>query len=435
MTTLWDNFFEYWYNMGFEKIVRLFWYFFFLEVPRYIFFEIVVLLIFVLGKKRRNRKFDMAKNKLWLDNPLVSIIVPGKNEGKHIYKLVLSLKEQTWQNYELIIIDDGSSDDTPTICRNLEKQKMIDRFLRNENRGGKASAANFGLRYTKGKYIVHLDADCSMDRDAIEQVLLPFYIDPKVKAVGGNVKVRNHNENVLTTLEAIEYLFTISMGRIVTSFLGIYKIVSGAFGAFDREVISSLGGWDIGPGLDGDITVKVRKRGYKIAFADRAVCLTSVPNTPWKLTKQRLRWSKSLVRFRLRKHFDVLLPQGNFNFLNFFASFENIFFNLVMDFLWFYYIIGLIITNIEFFWQIFFFKLFLYIIKNFIQFAVAMGFSERKSEEWKYWIYVPLMFFYVGVFMRIVRTFAYVLEMFWYSSYKDPWNPAKSSRQARDMGI
>ncbi|MFB6319525.1 glycosyltransferase [Saccharicrinis sp. FJH54] len=435
MTTLWDNFFEYWYNMGFEKIVRLFWYFFFLEVPRYILFEIVVLLIFVLGKKRRNRKFDMAKNKLRLDNPLVSIIVPGKNEGRHIYKLVLSLREQTWQNYELIIIDDGSSDDTPTICRNLERQKMIDRYLRNEHRGGKASAANFGLRYTKGKYIVHLDADCSMDRDAIEQVLLPFYIDPKVKAVGGNVKVRNHNENVLTTLEAIEYLFTISMGRIVTSFLGIYKIVSGAFGAFDREVITSLGGWDIGPGLDGDITVKVRKRGYKIAFADRAVCLTSVPNTPWKLTKQRLRWSKSLVRFRLRKHFDVLLPQGNFNFLNFFASFENIFFNLVMDFLWFYYIIGLIITNIEFFWQIFFFKLFLYIIKNFIQFAVAMGFSERKSEEWKYWIYVPLMFFYVGVFMRIVRTFAYVLEMFWYSSYKDPWNPAKSSRQARDMGI
>lgn len=435
METIWDNFFEYWYNMGFEKIVRLFWYFFFFEVPRYLLFEIVILLIFVLGRKRRNHKYDMAKNKLWLDNPLISIIVPGKNEGKHIYKLALSLREQTWQNFELIIIDDGSTDDTAIICRNLEKQKMIDLFLRNENRGGKASAANFGLRYTKGKYIVHLDADCSMDRDAIEQILLPFYMDKEVKAVGGNVKVRNHQENILTSLQAVEYLFTISMGRIVTSFLGIYKIVSGAFGAFDREVISSFGGWDIGPGLDGDITVKVRKRGYKVAFADRAICLTSVPNAPWKLVKQRLRWSKSLVRFRLRKHFDVLLPQANFNFLNFFASFENIFFNLIMDFLWIFYIIGLIVTNIEVFWQIFFFKLFLYVIKNFVQFAVAMGFSERRREEWKYWIYLPIMFFYVGVFMRIVRSFAYVMEMFWYSSYKDPWNPVKSSKQAREMGI
>lgn len=377
----------------------------------------------------------MAKNKLWLDNPLVSIIVPGKNEGKHIYKLVLSLREQTWKNYELIIIDDGSTDDTPVICRNLESQKMIDLFLRNDLRGGKASAANFGLRYTKGKYIVHLDADCSMDRDAIEQVLLPFYMDPKVKAVGGNVKVRNTEENLLTSLQTLEYLFTISIGRIVTSFLGIYKVVSGAFGAFDREVITSFGGWDIGPGLDGDITVKIRKRGYKIAFADKAVCLTSVPNTAWKLTKQRLRWSKSLVRFRLRKHIDLLLPQGNFNFLNFFASFENIFFNLVMDFLWFFYIIGLIITNIEFFWHIFFFKMFLYVIKNLVQFMAAMGFSERRDKEWKLWVFLPLMFFYVGIFMRTVRTIAYVMELFWYSSYKDPWNPTKSSKKARDMGI
>jgi poly-beta-1,6-N-acetyl-D-glucosamine synthase len=64
-----------------------------------------------------------------------------------------------------------------------------------------------------------------------------------------------------------------------------------------------------------------------------------------------------------------------------------------------------------------------------------MGFSERKHEEWKLWVYLPLMFFYVGLFMRTVRTFAYVMELFWYSSYKDPWNPEKSSKKARDMGI
>ena len=435
MADLWDNFFSYWFGLGPEKIVRLFWYYFFFEVPRYLLFEIVVLVVYTVNRKERHRKHEMSRNKLWLDNPLVSIIVPGKNEGKHIYKLVLSLREQTWKNFELIIIDDGSTDDTQVICQNLKKQNMIDMYLRNDQRGGKASAANFGLRYTKGKYIVHLDADCSMDRDAIEEILIPFYENPKVKAVGGNVKVRNHDQNLLTSVQALEYLFTISVGRIVTSFLGIYKVVSGAFGAFDRDIITSFGGWDIGPGLDGDITVKIRKKGYQIAFADKAICLTSVPDTPFKLVKQRLRWSKSLVRFRLRKHIDLLLPQGNFNFLNFFASFENIFFNLVMDFLWFFYIIGLIITNIDFFWHIFFFKMFLYVIKNFIQFSVAMGFSERKHEEWKLWVYLPLMFFYVGLFMRTVRTFAYVMELFWYSSYKDPWNPEKSSKKARDMGI
>lgn len=435
MIQIWDDFFQFWFDLGPEKIFRLFWYFFFLEVPRYILFEVVVLAVFVLNGKQRRKKHEMARNKLHLDNPLISIIVPGKNEGKHIYKLVKSLSEQTWQNFELIIIDDGSTDNTPMICSNLYEQGMIDMYLRNKQRGGKASAANFGLRYTKGKYIVHLDADCSMDRKAIEEIILPFYLDSKVKAVGGNVKVRNSDENILTSCQGLEYLFTISVGRIVTSFLGIYKVVSGAFGAFDSEVVKSLGGWDIGPGLDGDITVKIRKRGYQIAFADRAVCLTSVPNTPWKLTKQRLRWSKSLVRFRLRKHADLLLPQGNFNFLNFFASFENIFFNLVMDYLWFFYIISLLITNIEFFWHIFFFKMFLYVIKNFIQFGAAMAFSERRQTEWRLWVYLPLMFFYVGIFMRTVRTIAYAMEMFGYSSYKDSWNPVKSSKEARKAGL
>ena len=116
--------------------------------------------------------------------------------------------------------------------------------------------------------------------------------------------VRNYKESLVTTLQAIEYYDTISIGRIISSHLGIYRVISGAFGAFKKEVMDEIKGWDIGPGLDGDITVKVRKAGYKIKFASEAVCLTNVPNTFRKLIKQRMRWDKSLVRFRMRKHKD-----------------------------------------------------------------------------------------------------------------------------------
>jgi biofilm PGA synthesis N-glycosyltransferase PgaC len=71
--------------------------------------------------------------------------------------------------------------------------------------------------------------------------------------------------------------------------------VSGAFGAFTKDALDRVGGWDIGPGLDGDITVKLRKLGYKIVFEPDAVCQTNVPNTFKKLVKQRLRWDKSIV--------------------------------------------------------------------------------------------------------------------------------------------
>src|SRR5690606_23066043 len=130
-------------------------------------------------------------------------------------------------NIELIVVDDGSTDNTPIIGNSFEKRGDIDLFLRAEERGGKASAANLGLRYSKGKYIVHLDADSSLADDAVEKILIPFYRYKEVGAVGGNIIVRNENESLTTTMQFLEYLQSISVSRIVLSHLGLYKIVSG----------------------------------------------------------------------------------------------------------------------------------------------------------------------------------------------------------------
>ena len=240
---------QYWNAVGLPKFIRVFWYFVLFEFTRYKLIDYVVFGIFSLSRKRRKARFEKARQALFNENPFVSVIIPGKNEGKHLYKLTKSLDEQTFSNFELIIVDDGSDDETPVIGKNLEKLGLIDMFIRNEMRGGKASAANLALRFSKGKYIVHLDADCSFDRDAIENVLVPFFMDPKIAAVGGNVKVRNYKDSLCAKLQAIEYLKTVSVGRIITSYLGIYKIISGAFGAFKKDAIDAIGGWDIGPCL------------------------------------------------------------------------------------------------------------------------------------------------------------------------------------------
>lgn len=377
----------------------------------------------------------MAKSALRADNPLISIIVPGKNEGKNIYKLVLSLKEQTYQNFELIIVDDGSDDDTPIIVRSLLARGLITKFLRNNMRGGKASAANLALRNSKGKYIVHLDADCSFDRDAIENILVPFYMDQRIGAVGGNVKVRNHKDTLCARMQAIEYLKTISVGRMISSELGIYKIISGAFGAFKKEATNAVGGWDIGPRLDGDITIKIRKSGYKTVFEPKAVCLTSAPNK-WKvLTKQRLRWDKSIIRFRVRKHADIFAPNSNFNWSNFFASFENIFYNIILDIIWWIYIIDLILNFSHSLHWVIPMNITLYMVAGYMQMATIRCFSERKEEERYLWYYVPLMKIYTGWYLRLVRSRAYFDEFFFQKSYDNVWNPKKSSLQAKLNGF
>lgn len=431
---MWDSLFNYFDSVSPNTFIRMYWYLFVIEIPRYLLFDYFILAMYWLRRVTLRKHYREARRKFWEERPLISVLAPGKNEGKHLYKLVKSLSDQTYTNFELIVVDDGSDDETPVIGKSLERAGLIDLFLRNEVRGGKASAANLAVRYAKGKYILHLDADSSLDRNAIESIITRFYTDDRIGAVGGNLKVRNKEESLAATMQAIEYLMSISVGRIVTDYLGIYRIISGAFGAFRTDVVKRLGGWDIGPGLDGDITMKFRKLGYKVAFEDKAICLTSVPASFKKLAKQRLRWNKSIVRFRLRKHLDVFLPDQNFSFANFFSSLENVLFNIVFTFLWLVYMVDIIVHYPQTLPLIIAVKLCIYTVINYFQFFALLMISERWKEELGLLIYIPLKSIYNGYYMRIIRIMAYIKEMYFYSSYKDNWNPAKTSKKALGHG-
>lgn len=422
------------FRMDLYTVFLMFWFLFLVEAPRYFLLEIVVLLWGTVTGRRRKRRKERARMLLFTDNPLITVLAPGKNEGKHIFKLVRSLQEQTYRNFEIVIVDDGSDDDTPVICRDLERNGYIHRYLRLDERGGKASAANYGVYYARGKYIVHLDADSSLDRDALEKILIPFYMDEKIKGVGGCVKVRNPDDSLCASLQALEYLNTIQVGRTVSSFLGIYHIISGAFGAFEAKAIRQVGCWDIGPGLDGDITQKLRKAGFKVYFAGDAICMTQVPTKWHVLFKQRLRWSKSLVRFRIRKHQNILYGGKNFSFLNFISNLENILFDCVFNYLWLLYIVCLSLFYADRLLDIFLIGWLIRYVMSLVSFGMAMLISERPSEELKLFIYLPLRIFYVGYFLRITRLIAHTMEFFFFSSYKDPWNPPKTSIHARIEG-
>lgn len=426
-----DTFATYLEGLTITSILNTYWFLFFIEFPRYYVAEVIIVSWHLFHYKSNRTRQELAAFRLRRDNPLVTILVPGKNEGKHIYRLVVSLREQTYRNYEIIVVDDGSDDNTPMICADLESRRMIDRYLRLKFRGGKASAANYGAYYARGKYVIHMDADSSLDRDAVEKILLPFYEDPMIKAVGGCVKVRNNKETICTSLQALEYLKTIMVGRTVTSTLGIYHVISGAFGAFDTEVLRQIGYWDIGPGLDGDITQKIRKAGWKVRFTHEAVCLTHVPTDWYALFRQRLRWSKSLVRFRLRKHKDILLPNRNFTVLNFLSNLENLFYDMFLNYVWLFYIIKLILNHNNHFFEIMFLGWFIRFCFSLIAFSVIMMITERKREEFFLVKYLPLVTFYNGYYLRLTRLIAHTVEFFFFSSYRDKWNPRKTSLYAR----
>ena len=344
-------------------------------------------------------------------------------------KLVASLETQTYSNLELIVVDDGSDDDTPGICRNLESQGLIDLFIRNDVRGGKASAANTALRYARGDYVIHLDADSHLDPRSIETILIPFMLDQSIGAVGGDVRVANNDASLASRLQTIEYMKSISTGRTVSAMLGILRIVAGAHGAFRRDVLERLHGWDVGPGLDGDITVKIRKLGFRVVHEPDAICYTNVPVAFNKLARQRFRWDRSLIRFRLRKHNDIFRPDANFQISNFLSFAENVFFNILLNIRWWVYMVQILLTGQQYLEFIALTTYLLYLVANFLQFGMACFLISRtlRRNEAAQWPYLFLMPVYMGIYLRLVRSYAYVMESLHRVSYLDRWNPWKVS--------
>jgi len=182
------DFVTYWSMEGVSGFFRVFWFFILFEFPRFIVMDYSMLIVYWVKGKFAERDYQEAREEFLSAKPFISVIVPGKNEGENFERLVESLEEQTYRNFEILIVDDGSDDQSVIIGRHLERQGRIDKFISHFDRGGKASAANTALRYATGEFVVHLDADSSLRYDAIEEIMIPFYMDSKIGAVGGNLK-------------------------------------------------------------------------------------------------------------------------------------------------------------------------------------------------------------------------------------------------------
>ncbi|MFR9651204.1 MAG: glycosyltransferase [Rikenellaceae bacterium] len=436
ISSIFDSLGDYIREQSLSSIVNTFWYMFYIEIPRFYILDIYVLIKLYIQRHTNAQREEAARIELNTLKPFISIIIPGNDEGEHIYRLITSLNEQTYQNFEVVVVDDGSDDNTPIICRSLIDAGLIDRFYSVDERGGKASAANLAMHDNDAEFIVHIDADSSLDRDALEQLLIPFYADRRVGAVGGCIKVRNINDTFCTTMQSLEYIETIQMGRTVNAELGIYRIVSGAFGAFRADVLRQVGYWDVGPGLDGDLTQKIRKAGYRIAFARKSICLTTVPESFAALYKQRQRWSKSLVRFRLRKHNNVFnLLSANFRAMNLISNIDNILFNFIFDIVWLVYLVTLIANNIGSVTDVLVLKFLITIPLAIVSFLMCMTISERRNEEIKLLPYTIFQSLFTSYYLRFNRLVSALSELFFFTSYRDIWNPTKSSRIARHEQI
>jgi cellulose synthase/poly-beta-1,6-N-acetylglucosamine synthase-like glycosyltransferase/peptidoglycan/xylan/chitin deacetylase (PgdA/CDA1 family)/spore germination protein YaaH len=235
--------------------------------------------------------------------PFVSVIVPAYNEELVIENTIKSLLASDYENYEIIVVDDGSIDKTGEIVR--EKFVGNDRVrLLSASAGGKSAALNVGLRYAKGEIVIALDADTLFAPQTIGALAHRFY-DPKIGAVAGNAKVGNRI-NIVTRWQALEYITSQNMDRRAFASLNCITVVPGAVGAWRRDLIEQAGGFQSDTlAEDQDLTLSIRRLGHSIGYEEDAIAWTEAPDSLRTLAKQRFRWAFGTLQC-MRKHLDAL---------------------------------------------------------------------------------------------------------------------------------
>jgi peptidoglycan-N-acetylglucosamine deacetylase len=221
--------------------------------------------------------------------PPVSVLIPAYNEEGVIVDTISAALASRYPKLEILVVDDGSTDRTAVLVRREFGRDRRVRLLEQANRG-KPAALNHGLSEATGEIAVSIDADTIVDPLAIPR-LVRHFADPKVGAVAGNVKVMNRNRWI-TRWQALEYITSQNLEKRAFDLLNCIPVVPGAVGAWRTDVLRTHGGFS-GETVaeDTDLTLTIRRNGWKILYDEDAIGHTEVPETIDTLIRQRFRWT------------------------------------------------------------------------------------------------------------------------------------------------
>ncbi|MBF0503820.1 MAG: poly-beta-1,6 N-acetyl-D-glucosamine synthase [Candidatus Omnitrophica bacterium] len=234
--------------------------------------------------------------------PFASILVPCHNEARCIRDTISYLRKQEYPNYEIIVIDDGSRDETLNILRELSTQDSRLRIVELATNQGKGMALTMGALVARGEYLICIDADALLDPCAIQYFMWHFLNFPRVGAVTGNPRVRNRT-SIVGKIQVGEFSSIVGMIKRAQRILGKVYTVSGVIAAFRKRALFSVGFWSTDMVTeDIDISWKLQLKFWDIRYEPRALCWILMPETMKGLWNQRLRWAQGGSEV-LRKYF------------------------------------------------------------------------------------------------------------------------------------
>jgi cellulose synthase/poly-beta-1,6-N-acetylglucosamine synthase-like glycosyltransferase len=311
-----------------ELVIRIIEKLFIIYFAGYFLFDLLLFFIFLITFRTEKEKSKLVLNhEEEFNNHKVSVIVPAYNEEVSIVQCVKMLINLDYPDYEVIVINDGSKDNTLKKLLNAFKLKTV---IDKEN-GGKADSINTGINYSSGELICTIDADSILDTSSLKKVVVPLINDSKVFVSGGQLAISNdtviENNKVISSKmpgnywvlwQIVEYIKSFMVSRVSLSKLNALLIMSGAFSVFRRKDLLKIGGFltvinkhkyiEDNIGVDHttvceDMEIVVRlwryylenKKKAKAVYMPLPICWTEVPDNYKNIFKQRARWHLGLA--------------------------------------------------------------------------------------------------------------------------------------------
>lgn len=334
----------------FLNVVSLFFFCYLALYATYLFLSVTIGAWNLYRQERMRSIHNEVKHPYYFP---VSILVPAHNEAVTIVDCIQSLLELDYKLYEIIIIDDGSTDATPQVLVNHYQMYAVDRPVRRvvpcadpiaiyesvsekvkitliqKKKGGKGDALNMGINASSYPYILCIDADSLLQRDTLERIAQPAMEDETVIAVGGLIRVAQCIQlddgnvihyhlpwDLLTSMQVVEYDRAFLASRILMDEFNGNLIISGALGLFRKDVVVAAGGYSTNTiGEDMELAVKLHSFcrsnsiPYKMRYEPNAVCWSQAPSSMKDLKTQRRRWHLGMLQTLLKHRYMFLNRQ------------------------------------------------------------------------------------------------------------------------------
>jgi cellulose synthase/poly-beta-1,6-N-acetylglucosamine synthase-like glycosyltransferase len=386
------------------------------DIPRY---TLSLLSLALFGARRRSDRVGAG-------NASVSVIIPTFNGGSGLGPSIASLHRQTLRPVEIIVVDDGSTDETRAVAERARALGLVDMVICHGTRCGRSAAINAAARFASGDLLLTVDADTVFEPTAVARLAAAFS-DPRVAGASCNIAISNERDSLWTGLQSVEYLMSISAGRSILDVVEAIACLSGACSMYRREVFLRQGGLDVGPGEDLEYSLRLRRLGYVIRFVPDAWAETDGPTSAISLLRQRARWDRDALRIRFMMYGE----------LSFFHPFERlpdtlqrldfILFDLIPTLSLPFYLVYVVLLfgddAVRFLAAIYFLLLWISI------FNMALAFAMFNRSVGLFGLGAALIFpLYQGVYLKCARFFSYSSEIMFAASRHDDFVPPRVRR-------